>query len=379
MYKIKWMKQLNINSVAICEAAFMIIRSKLSSQVCLRCQLRLFGQLRAGHPRASATVSLQGQFRGLSLHATSQLAQAHDDPQNKKSEVRNSDPASESSNHGSTTRASSSAPDASPKVMYQLGPHNRVSSVPLGRIYGIGGSKLSQRTEELPVDSLGRPTEVIVLRGDQTLRYVAPRPIEETIEAPVVDVLAQFNSERGLIGRDEVNQNIETLRPQERVVSWKDIRDIEDQLGDGFTMTQLLYYIESTERQRMAAVAKDDISGTTTSKAAKKKTHNKAHNKEEGGPEEISQPTSKSRYIKAKDIILKQSRWMPGTSDQGDHFDESSLRGYISDAFTPKQRVAMNIIRLCWGIESKELTSSVGEIELKVNSADLDLLLSPSK
>ncbi|OBT85795.1 hypothetical protein VE02_06038 [Pseudogymnoascus sp. 03VT05] len=358
-----WIKQLSINSIATCETAFMIIRTKPSSEVCLRCQLYLSGQLRAKRPRASNPGPFGG-FRGRNLHATSRIAQAHEDSQKKEAEEHNAESESKLDNHGSATRTPSSVPDAEPEFIYRFDPENRLSALPLDRMYGLNATQLRENTKILGIDSLGKPAEVIVLQDSGTLRYVAPLPFQTTIEAPVVDILAEFNREKGLIGRDEVNDNIETLKPQEKVLPWTDIRVIEDKLSDGFTMAQLLYYIESTERQRMAALAESVASDTQSGKTAEEKVV-------------TGQPVGQAVEIKAQNVILRQSPWMPGTSDQGDHFDESSLRGYISEAFTQKQRVALNIIRLCWGIESQELVSSVGEMELQVNSADLDLLLSP--
>ncbi|OBT68384.1 hypothetical protein VE03_02910 [Pseudogymnoascus sp. 23342-1-I1] len=341
----------------------MIIRTKPSSEVCLRCQLYLSGQLLAQRPRAS-TPGPFGGFRGRNLHATSRIAQAQEDPLKKEAEEHNAEPESKPSSRDSAPGASSSAPNDAPQHILRFDPQNRPSAVPLGRMYGLNGSQLRESTKMLGVDSLGKPAEVIVLKDSGSLRYVAAVPIQSMVEAPVVDILAEFNSERGLIGRDEVNDNIETLRPQGMVLPWTDIRVIEDQLSDGFTMAQLLYYIESTERKRMASLAENAASDTQAGNIAEEKA-------------ETGQPIGQAVEIKTQNIILRQSPWMPGTSDEGDHFDESSLRGYISEAFTPKQRVALNIVRLCWGIESQELLSSVGEMEMQVNSADLDLLLSP--
>jgi hypothetical protein len=186
------------------------------------------------------------------------------------------------------------------------------------------------------------------------------------IEAPKVDILAQFNSERGLIGKEEVNQNIESLRPQKTILSWAEIRDIEVQLGTGFTMSQLLYYIECSENERMAAFHKHEAPEIQTGKITKQMTRNKM-------------AFTPDQKLKDQGVVVRQSPWMPGTSDQGDQFDESPLRGYMSDAFTSKQRVALNILRFCWGIEAEELLASVGEIELQVKGTGLDLLLSPSE
>lgn len=352
----------------------MIIRTRQSTRVCLECQLRLSGQLPARQSPFSTPLSRQGRFRRLNLQATSRLSQAQDGSHSKQSEEHRAEAVEASRDADSTTnKSSSSAPDVAAQPVLR----RRVSPFPLGRLYGLNGSKLRERAEELPVHSLGQPTKVIVLRDAQSMRYVPSRPLDEMEKGGTVDILAQFNSERGLVGRDEVNDNIESLRPQKNMMSWKGIRSVEDELGDGFTMAQLLWYIECFEKQRMAAKGEKSIADGPTY-APQKELHDNAQSLALGA-EETSQSANQLLDAKGQNLIIRESPWMPGTSDQGDHFDESALRGYVSESFTPKQRVVMNLMRLCWNIEAKKFSTSVGEVELVVGSADLELLISPSK
>ena len=67
---------------------------------------------------------------------------------------------------------------------------------------------------------------------------------------------------------------------------------------------------------------------------------------------------------------------MPQVSMTGDDFEETLLRGYDSEAYTPKQRLALMLMRQCWQLEVHEIAESLGEVELEVASTDLELLIS---
>jgi len=247
------------------------------------------------------------------------------------------------------------------------------------RLRELNRSNLRERTEDVAVDSLGRPTEVIVLRDKRDgydIRFVTQKEIRKEVKYPEppnpMDMLAELNDERGLIGRDEVNQNIDSLRPPARILSWEEIREVEKLLSEGFTMSHLLDYIQDSEKQRMAA--------QNIKKQAKLSMETEIDEEGETAAlraTENDKSVTKRRHKKGENFIMEQSAWMPGISDQGEYFEESALRGYVSEAFTPKQRVVMHLMRSCWNIEAKELLSSVGEIELVLDSADLELLISP--
>jgi hypothetical protein len=181
---------------------------------------------------------------------------------------------------------------------------------------------------------------------DAGVRY-KPRPeIEELKDDGAVDILEQLNAERGLIDQTEVEKNIEELKPRgsQKLVTWDELQSIEQQLVNGFTVSQLVRYIGSFEERRKAEKLFD---------------------------------TSKINNEKLEPII-RRTAWMPGTSESGEDFEESLLRGYGSEAFTPKQRLVLQLLRQCWQLEVSEICESVGEVELEVQPVELELLLSMS-
>lgn len=210
----------------------------------------------------------------------------------------------------------------------------KVSQYPLGRLHVR--RKLREKAVPLGLETLGSEARVIVLR-DADVQF-SPRPEMEALEGEPVDILARLDAERGLIGQAEVEQNIEELRPDEdkRVVTWEELKAVEQQLLSGFTTNQLVRYIGNFEQQQKAQRARED-------------------GQAEG--------------------FVRKTLWMPGISDTGDHFEESLMRGYGSDAFTSKQRLVLQLLRHCWQLEVRELVDTIGEVEVEIRPMELELLI----
>lgn len=234
--------------------------------------------------------------------------------------------------------------------------------VPVGYLHGFREHALRANVRELDVDALGKPAEVIVLK-DSGIRYSFSQPRVENIDGDTdVDILARLDSERGLADDTEVAKNIDGLQPRSdgEAISWDEFKAIEEQLNDGFTSAQLATYIRSHRVGRRRKPAADEqanifapVQDASTNRAG-------------------SDDTRSSH-------ISRISRWMPGISETGSRFEESPLRGYISDiAFTHKQRLVVQLMRQCWQLEVMELTDSVGELEMQIESQALELLISKS-
>lgn len=333
--------------------------------------MRLSGQLAHNVPRLSALAARPGGLRQLHLHATQRLGRENNGTEPETVEEDNTE-------RPLTFRKRRPTRDT-PLLRRSWHMSGAKAGIEPLRLRELNRSNLRERTEDVPVDSLGRPTEVIVLRDKRDgydIRFVTQKEIRKEVEYPQppspMDMLAELNDERGLIGREEVNQNIDSLRPPARVLSWEQIREVEKLLSEGFTMTHLLDYIQDSEKQRMAALK--------IKKQEKVSMETEIHEEGETTALSISESdesATKRRDKKDENFTMRQSAWMPGISDQGEYFEESALRGYVSEAFTPKQRVVMQLMRSCWNIEAEQLLSSVGEIELRLDSADLELLISP--
>jgi hypothetical protein len=211
----------------------------------------------------------------------------------------------------------------------------KLSEHPFGKLHGFRGRELREKHSVLDVDTLGTKSEVIVLR-DAGLLFRSRPEIEEVTAEPV-DILERVNAERGLPSWAEIVHNIDELRPTTQVLSTEEFKSVERMLHDGFTSSQLMKYMEGFE----TALKESDVES-------------------KGGQQ----------------YDLWTLGWMPGISETSNAFDEDALRGYISEAYTPKQRLVLQLLRLCWNVEVAEVIEDMGEIELHLNNLELELLIS---
>jgi hypothetical protein len=350
------------------QVAYMILRGISGAHICLRCQLRLLTKpvqavvlpSNTKHPRGARLQHNQSQpgvfdegTKAFTPEETLGTNLENEIPEGRttsEAQLQHSESYPDRSNDDTETLTSEeeipeelTPPEAESQPWRVNYPRfrrlNAISEHPLGRLHGFRGHKLREKAIGLDIDSLGSKSEVIVLR-DSGARY-NPRPeIEELKGARPIDILAQLDAERGLIGQSEVEKNIDELMPEgsSRVISWDTLRSIEQQLANGFTINQLLQYIHSFD--------------------AKQKSVEKQPQVEPSGP------------------ITRITSWMPGESETGEEFVETLSRGYGSEAFTPKQLLALQIIRQCWRLEAAEVVESLGEIELELRAAEFELLTS---
>jgi hypothetical protein len=215
-----------------------------------------------------------------------------------------------------------------------------VSEHPLGRLYGFRGHRLRENAADLNVDSLGSPAEIIVLR--ETGFHFKPSPEIEQLEvAEKVDILASVGSKRELLEQADVEKNIEEFKPKTKTITWDELQSIQRQLAAGFTTMQITKYIEAFRRRQKAEKEKDGLESRNHLSSA----------------------------------ILRQTSWVPGISETSEEFDDSVLRGYRSEALTPKLKLALLMLRQCWQLEAQDVIESIGEVELELRNEELELLI----
>ncbi|KAH8811406.1 mitochondrial inner-membrane-bound regulator-domain-containing protein [Xylogone sp. PMI_703] len=273
----------------------MISRPVSSTHICLRCQLRL----------AKRPLTSRIQFFCQSTEASPEQATNH----TRKARLRH--------------RSGFKRPDI----------HRG------GRLYGFRGNQLQEDHESLKTEALGKPAEVIVLRESRFKIFNSVPQLDPEESPEKVDILAQLDSERGLPGWNEVEDNINELRPEdgESPRNWEEFDKLVRVLQEGFTVSQLVRYIN---------------------------IHGKSKQKDQN-LEDSESP------------ILRKSAWMPDISKPGEHFDESPIRGYYWKSHTSKQRLVLLLVRDCWNLEVPELANGIGEIEVHIRTEDLELLLAP--
>jgi hypothetical protein len=316
----------------------MVFRGVLGAHVCWRCQLHL---LKPSAQTESAFRLNPQRPRGLRLQ--------HDEAWSGRAESsitlsrKSKDLGAENGHAKSWTSSNSETPNGKNRERYRAWRpliKKVIKEHPLGRLHGFRGHKLRENAAELDVNSLGEPAEVIVLR-DAGFRFNPQREMEEMKMVEKVDILAQLDAERGLVGQAEVEKSIEEFRPKSKTITWEALQSIQRQLVAGFTTSQLVKYIEAFERRKK--------------------------NKEE------------QHGLESQDdlpgAILTKTSWVPGTSETGEEFDDGVLRGYGSEALTPKLRLVLLMLRQYWQLEAQDIIESIGEVELEIRSKELELLI----
>jgi hypothetical protein len=225
----------------------------------------------------------------------------------------------------------------------------QVSKHPLGRVYGDIGQLQREERERLDIAALGNRAEVIVLR-ESKIYGAKPRLREiEAVKPTSIDIQATLNSERGLVGQKEVEENINQLRPkkEQNPQSWDEINELVQEVQGGFTASQLARYIKLF-----------------------------------GDPYKPPQTPEKAREVKK---FIRISPWIPLSGDEKDGVQryKRSSGGHPVASYTGKQLLALRLIQECWHLKLPELPeleddieNEIGEIEIKLFPGVYKLLVS---
>lgn len=212
-----------------------------------------------------------------------------------------------------------------------------------GKLRGHRGIFQREDLEELRgATALGDQAKVIVLRDSIFRKYVLDTQEIKTVRPKHIDILGTLAEERGLVGEDEVMQNIDAFRPREAdgIQDWDELNKLTHALEQGFTTTQLEKYIKNFKNKR-----------------------------------EIEKPPEIWKANDNTSAITRITPWLPGISAVEDHFDNDPLREYYLQSHTPKQVLALRLLRECWMLELPELVDGIGQFEIRLRNGDLDLLL----
>ncbi|KAI6089387.1 mitochondrial inner-membrane-bound regulator-domain-containing protein [Hypoxylon rubiginosum] len=223
-----------------------------------------------------------------------------------------------------------------------------------GRKRLSGGRVLSEGIEGLGSEILGKPGHVIVMRDQGLFRkknqLLAPESAQdESVSRPTIDIEALLDNQRRAPTAEEVRENINGLRPKtETTLPERAFRKLQTLLTDGFLSVQLMAYLE--------------------------------YHKKHGSSREI--PQANAELVKAADEapqydwIRSISPWIP-LGDQQSIADgtDPNLYGYVTDSATAKTKLAVRILRECWGLSIAELSAGLGETRVKIRNSEFLLLM----
>jgi len=227
---------------------------------------------------------------------------------------------------------------------------------PLGKVRGRQGQEVREDTAPLDVDTLGEPSEVIVLRDvsiDAPKRQLDSedgRRVKEHLS--VNRILGSITREKDAPDQEAVDERLEGLRPRPEeeaasdpvVLSQDEFDALFRKIHDGFTGEQLGKYV--APRQSMRGLGKNEA------KTLKGK-----------------------KFREFMYEASKKSVWMPGVSPIERRLPRGPWAHAVTKKESPKAKLADRILRMIWGIEVIEEIEQTGELEAQFERWRLDLLI----
>ncbi|KAI1109652.1 hypothetical protein F5Y14DRAFT_431784 [Nemania sp. NC0429] len=333
----------------------MIARGASVGTVCFRCQLRLL--------RQSTSV------RYLASDATAGASTSRDDDaQLRRETAQQEDIAQQNTAHHDTPHQDAAQQDTLQQdipqqdiIAHEDGPSLNKRSKPimkkinLRRRHVSRGRVLNEVVARLGPDLLGKPAYAIVMKDGGRLPKKREPPLttigdedededkDKTGAARIkaTDLEALVEQYREPPTQLEARINIQSLRPAtDKTLPEKEFREIQRLLTNGFLSTQLQDYI-NWQKRNTSAYTKTD-------------------------PEEAAEPDF--------DWITKRTLWEP-LRRQPSAVEGTTPQGYVPDTTLPKGRLAIRLMRECWGLSILELDALLGETLVKLKPDAFVLLM----
>ena len=229
--------------------------------------------------------------------------------------------------------------------------------------------------DSLGFESLGEPAEVLIIRERQK-KEKRHDSVNEDQSLQTDDgssrrrlsssaMLEEMNAERGIIDIDRVCKNIDAVRNEwigghsrlqditEGVVSLGEYDDLALKLHSGFTANQLAAYLERNERVHPV------------------------------DPLDLHHQYSSALYSRSSWTSGTADVWRarpPDLAEVGPKIhDRRSVREKPKKQPPPKTFLVHKILRHCWHIRPEADQYTLGEMDVRMQSAHLDLLVNHSK
>ena len=315
---------------------FKLIPGTQGSSICLRCQCRLSARQKSRSSRRLHVQHPQQLRRFTSGPSLGQEQQSFQDA---------------ATDEGTTERA------------------------PIRYCFEDWGPKRSHRPTKnsLGVNVLGEPAEVLVLRDRAygvdhdidmgRIRATGPdRNPVQAVQEPTSSsgLMEKMAAERGIVGIDEVCNNIDRLRASwwestEGNVTGLSYHDLVTRLCDGFTKQQLAAYLTRNDKNPIA-----DVFNLSTEISNDLYTRS---------PWQVVGETA-ARQLKAPKIAHETPYEDSNTAEDPGKERRQGLR---------KDALVQRLLRRCWNISPRFQDSLIGELDLRVQGSHLNLIVNHSK
>ncbi|KAI7547750.1 hypothetical protein KC331_g4823 [Hortaea werneckii] len=218
---------------------------------------------------------------------------------------------------------------------------------PNGRIIGKPGRRQRQTSGQLATDSLGKPSEVILMQDvpDRTKRNGGAETSHASgIKAGVAnsplspqEIEAVITGKTVVPDQEEVNASIEELRPQVQIMEEREFDALRRQLVDSYNLRQLAQYLVGTM-------------------------------KTEPSDQQEMKPKSKAE----KRTLVQATPWTPGKSPLEERTGRVSIDK--NEIGSSKAKLANQIMRAGWSLTTFDEEQRIGELELLVKPWQVKLL-----
>ena len=198
--------------------------------------------------------------------------------------------------------------------------------------------------EDLPINVLGAPKDVMVVRPRSLPARQAPPAVngDEDTTSEIIELLAQQHIDLKVkkikpMFRD-VMASLEELRPKNAgMLAAEDFVDLREQIVSEFTIQQLKAYLSTTD------------SKLPTGKQGQAQAH----------------------HTPSYPWMLNLQTWEPL-----DHAaaQEDTPQGYFSETSTAKQKLAIRIMRMSWGLASRGGIEVRGRLKVQIRDPEFKLL-----
>ncbi|GAB1743978.1 hypothetical protein NU219Hw_g1018t1 [Hortaea werneckii] len=218
---------------------------------------------------------------------------------------------------------------------------------PNGRIIGKPGRRQRQTSGQLATDSLGKPSEVILMQdvpdrikknsGADTSHASGTKASVANSPLSTQEIEAMITGKTVVPDQEEVNASIEELRPQVQIMEEREFDGLRRQLVDSYNLRQLAQYLVGTM-------------------------------KTEPSDQQEAKPKSKVE----KRTLVQATPWSPGKRPLEERAGRVSIDK--NEIGSSKAKLANQIMRAGWGLTTFDEEQRIGELELLVKPWQLKML-----
>ncbi|CAJ2503902.1 Uu.00g112960.m01.CDS01 [Anthostomella pinea] len=249
-----------------------------------------------------------------------------------------------------------------------------------------GNRVLTEDAESLGSNMLGKPAYAIVMRDGGFFKKRKNQSVDPLFEpesdqahANLANIEAMLDSQRNPPTAAEARRNIDELRPKtDTTLSAREFQKVKELLIDGFLSSQLQDYLERWkgahkhhhDEHELPTTAADHLESDAMNTSAV----DLLESDDEGNTTAVDTPEHDDNNAQAHRFswINNVTPWVP-LRIQGDA--DPSLQGYITNSASTKERLAVRIMRECWGLSIAELSTGLGETRVRIRNREFILLM----